>query len=228
MRFSVLLMVLIAVAPTPGQSGRVVPGSGGSSASTTPSVSAVELTVKQMFEEANLYILKKGAEFDAKKIFVTDTLLKQTKLEQRQLAARYALVAGARKDLAGEDLYYLGRLHYLAENRDGTVETLARFLETGNPPADRSQGARSLIVVSLAKQNKTEAAEKMLAEYLGKEPVRLTERARMEGELAKAYQAQKDHLRMAPHAEQSYKAAKELLEDAASHARGLDEILEAG
>src|SRR5438477_2314259 len=50
----------------------------------------------------------------------------------------------------------------------------------------------------------------------------------MESELAKAYQTAKDFARMAPHAEEAYKAAKELLASAPSRARGLDELLDDG
>jgi thiol-disulfide isomerase/thioredoxin len=55
----------------------------------------------------------------------------------------------------------------------------------------------------------------------------MTERSRIAGELAKAYQAAKDFKRMAPHAEAGYNASKALLKDATSRARGLDEILDA-
>jgi hypothetical protein len=185
-------------------------------------------TVKQMFDEANTYIKTKAAEYEAKKVPFSERLYAQTKLEQRQLAAKYATAATMRTNLAGEDYYYLGMLHWIAENLDGTAESLAKFVATENAPVERSQTARSIIVVVLAKQNKLADAEKILTEYLAKEPKKLTERARMEGELAKAYQAQKDFTRMSPHAEQGYSASKALLKDATSRARGLDEILDAG
>jgi thiol-disulfide isomerase/thioredoxin len=50
----------------------------------------------------------------------------------------------------------------------------------------------------------------------------------MEGELAKAYQSQKDFARMAPHADEDFKAAKMLLSDPSSRTRVLDEIFDAG
>ena len=56
----------------------------------------------------------------------------------------------------------------------------------------------------------------------------MTERSRMEGEIAKAYQANKDFVKMAPHASAGYNASKALLKDSSSRARGLDEILDAG
>ncbi len=206
----------------PAQSGRIIPVD----AANPPA--AADQTVKQMFEEANGYVRKKGVEFDAKKIPFSERLLTQAKLDQRQLAAKLAATATTRTDLAGEDFYYLGMLHWIAENLDGTSENLRKFIAIENADAVRSQTARSIIVVIAAKQKKLDDAEKMLAEYLARDLKKLTERSRMEGELAKAYQAQKNFVRMAPHADEGYAASKGLLKDAASRARGLDEILDAG
>lgn len=228
MRFFVLLAILIAVTVTQAQSGRVAPAGSATSAGTPAAASHAELTVKQMFEEVNGYSKAKFAEYAQKKVNYTDALAARTKLEQRQLAARFATVALTRNDLAGEDFYYLGMLHWIAENLDGTVTSLNRFIALETAPQDRRQTARSIIVVVLAKQKKLDEAESLLADYLKAEPVKLTERARIEGELAKAYQAKKDAVRMAPHAEQAYRAAKDLLKDATSRSRGLDEILDAG
>lgn len=196
---------------------------------TTPvSTVASEQSVKEMFAEANGYIRAKIAEYAEKKIPYSDALIAKTKLEQRQLAAKYATQASTRADLAGEDFYYIGMLHWIADNLDGTVESLAKFVAAESATPERSQTARSVMTVTLAKQGKLTEAEKILAEYLAKEPQKLTERARMEVELAKAYQAKKDFTKMAPHAEQGYSASKTLLKDVASRARGLDEILDAG
>ena len=71
------------------------------------------------------------------------------------------------KTLAGEDFYYLGMLHWIAENLDGTAENLRKFIVI--PDADagrRRQTARSIVVVVLAKQKKLDEAETLLAEYL--------------------------------------------------------------
>lgn len=224
MSYLVLALIACTGISAHAQSGRSNPASG-----SPVSVSAsADVTVKQMFDEANGYIRAKGAEFDAKKVPFSDRLFAQAKLEQRQMAARYAATATLRKDLAGDDLYYLGMLHWIAENLDGTVESLRRFIASDSPETVRRQTARSIVVVVLAKQKKLDEAEILLAEYLKTEPTKLTERSRMEGEMAKAYQAQKEFAKMAPHAEAGYNAAKSLLKDAASRSRGLDEILDAG
>lgn len=207
------------------QSGRVVATDVPDQTGTPP---APVPTVKQLFEEVNAYSKAKFNEYAAKKISYSDTLLERTKREQRQLAAKYAALAGAHTYLVGDDFYYLGMLHWIAENLDGTSAALRIFIVLESADPARRQTARSIVVVVLAKQKKLDEAEKMLTEYVSKEPTKLTERARMEGELAKAYQAEKDFVRMSPHAEAGYAASKSLLKDASSRARGLDEILDAG
>ena len=224
MRFFVLFLILLSAFTTFGQSGRTA-------VAEVPKVGVAAVTkptVKQMFDEVNGYIRTKGAEFDAKKVFFSERLFTQTQLEQRQLAARHAATAALRKDLAGDDFYYFGMLHWIAENWDGTVDALRKFFSADGGETVRRQTARSITVVVLAKQKKLDEAETLIAEYLKTEPTKLTERARMEGELAKAYQAQKAFTKMAPHAEESYSAAKALLKNTDSRARGLDEILDAG
>ena len=224
MRYLAVALIVCTGISVPAQSGRTNP-----SGAVSPSVTGVaDVTVKQMFDEANSYIRAKGAEFDAKKVPFSDRLFAQAKLEQRQMAAKYAAAAALRKDLAGDDFYYLGMLHWIAENLDGTAESLRKLIASDGPETVRRQTARSIVVVVLAKQKKLDEAETFLADYLKTEPTKLTERSRMEGELAKAYQAQKDLAKMVPHAEAGYSAAKSLLKEASSRARGLDEILDAG
>ncbi len=222
MRSIFVLFIVLSSLTVLGQSGRITPGD----PSTTET--AAEISLKQLFDEANGYIRTKGAEYDANKVPFSDRLFEQAKLEQRQLAAKNATIASGRKELAGDDFYYLGMLHWIADNLDGTVDALTKFMAANNVDAARRQTARSIVVVALAKQRKLPAAEDQLAEYIKAEPAKLTERARMEGEIAKAYQSNMDFVKMAPHAEEYYRAAKSLLNSASSRARGLDEILDAG
>lgn len=193
-----------------------------------PIAAANDQTVRQLFDEANSYVKIKRDEYDLKKIPFSERLYAQTRLEQRQLAAKHAAAAVVRTNLAGEDYYYLGMLHWIAENLDSTTENLSKFVGGENPSVERAQTARSIIVVVFAKQKKLVDAEKILAEYFAKEPRKLTEVARMAGEMAKAYQSAKDFGRMSGHAERGYAASKALLKDATSRARGLNEILDAG
>jgi thiol-disulfide isomerase/thioredoxin len=219
----IFLLVLTISTTVPAQSGR---GGSNAAARTTAATSGSDLTVKQMFDEANAYLRVKAAEYEQKKIPPSDSLIAQMKREQKQLAARYATMAGQRDGLFGEEHYYLGMLHWIAENLDGTHQNLAKFFVWENASPDRAQTARSIAVVVLAKQKKLDEAEKLIAEYNTKTPIKLTERSRMANEMAKAYQAQKDFQKMIPHAAATHSAAKMLLQDATSRARGLDEILD--
>jgi thiol-disulfide isomerase/thioredoxin len=220
----VFSFLLLAVAVVHGQSGRSVQ----TDSSAVDSAAARGLVAKQMFDEVNGYIKAKATEFDAKKIPFSEKLLEKTKLEQRQLAARYAATLDARKDLAGDDLYYLGMLQWIAGNLDDTSEALGNFIADKGATPEHLQNARSVRTVTLAKQAKMSEAEASLADYLASKPMKQTERVRMEAELAKAYQSQKKFAEMAPHAGAGYAAAKASLQEAASRSRGLDELLDAG
>ena len=223
MNYLLTALILLAFVSVPAQSGR----SPLSEPSASP-VSGTEKSVKELFNEANSYMRTKVDEFEAKKVPFSDRLLKQTQLEQRQMAAKHASAAGMRKDLAGEDYYYLGMLHWIVENLDGTIENLGKFIAVPDAPRDRIQTARSVSIVALAKQGKVEPAEELLAAYRQAGMPKLTEVARMRAELAKAYQNKKDFERMVPHAQTAYDSSIALLKEASSRARGLDEILDAG
>ncbi len=228
MRFAIFSLTLVCALSAAGQSGRTASTVPPNGAETSVAGTLAEPTVKQLFDDANGYIRAKGAEYDAKKVPFSDSLLSKAKQEQRQLAARYAAMAAARGSLEGNDLYYLGMLHWIAENMDGTADALRKFIVLDDAEPVRRQTARSVLVVVFAKLRKLDEAEELLAKYVNAGTPRLTEVARMEGELSKAYQAKGDLTRMAPHAEEAYKAAKALLKAADSRARGLDEILDAG
>ena len=223
MHYLSTILILLAVVAVPAQSGR-------SPLAESPASqgSATEKTVRELFNEANTYVRTKVDEFEAKKVPFSDRLLTRTQLEQRQLAAKHAAVAGTRKDLVGEDYYYLGMLHWIAENLDGTIENLVKFIAYPEASKERLQTARSISIVALAKQGKVQPAEVLLADYRQAAMPKLTEVARMGAELAKAYQKIKDFERMVPHAKTAYDSSIALLKEASSRARGLDEILDAG
>lgn len=221
--FTALIFLLFFTLNLAAQSGRVGPNS-----TPEPVNPAAELTVKQMFDEANSYSKTKYAEFERKKVGFSEKLLTQTQKEQKQLAAKYAAIAATRKNPAGEDFYYAGLLHWIAENLDGTAEELSKFLASESPAPEKGQTSRSILAVIFAKQKKLGEAEKLLAEYLKTEPIRVRERGRMEGEIAKAYQAEKNFVKAAPHADEAYRAAKALVADATSRVQALDELIDAG
>jgi thiol-disulfide isomerase/thioredoxin len=226
MRKSCILLILFCVVSAFSQSGRVPPADAGTG--TPASATANELSVKAMFEEANGYTRAKFAEFEVKKVPFSEQLRLQTDREQKQLAAKYAAAAAAKTDLTGEDHYYHGLLHWIAENLDGTANSLSKYVAEQDAAADKAQRSRSLLAVIYAKQGRLEEAEKIRSDYLVKEPTKLTERARMESELAKAYRAKADHLNAAVRAGAAYSAAKALLVDPNSRVQGLDELLDSG
>jgi thiol-disulfide isomerase/thioredoxin len=222
-KFLVFILIFSSLAFSPAaQSGRV-------SNQSSDSISENEgLTPKAMYEEAGAYSNKKFDEFQQKKLPYSDTLYGQTLQEQKQLAARYAATLLARPALAGEDFYYLGMLHWLAQNFDGTIEALKKFFETKDASVENRQTARSVMTVIAARRKNYDEAEKFLSDYLKSEPVKPRERFNMENELAESYRAAKDFARAAAHAEEAYRAAKALLQDAGStRARALGEALEA-
>lgn len=223
------ILILIAVFATaslcPAQSGRVAPAAADPNASAS---SLRDLSVKALFDEANGYRQRKHTEFDQKKISYTEALRLQTEREQKQLAAKYAAAASVRKDLTSDDVYYLGLLHWIAENLDGTNEALKKFLSMTAPPAEKMQTARSLITVIAAKQKRFEDARSMLAEYLKNAPIRAGDQSRMQSELAKAFFSEKRFTDAAIHASEGFTAARAVLIESGITQRGLDETLDNG
>lgn len=196
---------------------------------TSAAVNAIdEVTVKQMFDEANVYAKNKFAEFEKQKLPFSDSLLKRTVLEQKQLAAKYAALVSTRSNLAGEDFYYLGMLNWLAENTENAAESFQKFLALENPAADKAQTARSIVVVVAARDRDFAEAEKLLKNYLTNSPIKMSERAKMESELAENYRAEMDLALAAKHAEEAFRATKAIFKDNTSRARGLSELLTAG
>ncbi len=187
-----------------------------------------DTSAKQLYEEANAYAKKKFAEFESKKIPFNDNLLKFTYREQRQLAAKYAALVATRPAPTNEDVYYLAMLNWLADNSDNAADNFRKFLASENPPADKLQTTRSVLIVIAARNKNYDEAEKFLSEYLKTDPIRLTERARVEGELAKSYRADKNYVKAAAHAEESYRATKAVFQDSTSRAGGIDQLLDTG
>jgi thiol-disulfide isomerase/thioredoxin len=189
---------------------------------------SAELSAEQLFNEVSAYIKTKFTEFNEKKIPYDEKLRLQTVQEQKQLAAKNAARLLARNDLAGEDFYFLGRLHWFAENSDGADENFRKYLAAEKSVAERAQTARSIIIVISARRKNFDEAEKLLVEYLNNNPVNAGERLDMESELAKFYREEKNLAKAAAHAEEAYRAAKVLFSKAASRTRGLNDLFDTG
>jgi thiol-disulfide isomerase/thioredoxin len=223
-KFFVLILLLCAVAANFAQSGRVAP----QPTNETPREKTVEQTAAQLFDEAVGYAKKKYAEFQTKKIPYSEKLQQQTVQEQKQLAAKNAAMLLARSNLTGEDFYFLGMLHWIAENFDGAAEALKKFAAAENPNPEKLQAARSVLVILAARKKNFDEAERILSEYLNTNPTKPRERARMETELATHYRAEGNFMKAAAHAEEAYGATKAGFDTAPSRLAGINEQLETG
>jgi thiol-disulfide isomerase/thioredoxin len=223
-RFAIPLLLLLSIGVA-GQSRRVAPG-GAPAATAAVATSLPDQSPKQMFDEANGYARNRFAEFEQKKVAYSESLRVQTQREQKQLAAKYAVLVSQRTNVSGDDLYYLGMLHWIAENFDGATTALRQYLAASTTQADKAQSARSVLVVISAKRQSFEDAESRLGEYLKTGPIKLSERSRMENELAKAYLIAKNYEKASAHGSQAFAATRSVLSDPAARSRGLDQLVD--
>jgi thiol-disulfide isomerase/thioredoxin len=217
--FAVILCFAVGVE---AQSRRVNPNT------PPPQTVATELTVKQMYDEANGYARLKMTEFDQKKITYTERLRLQTERERRQLAAKYATAARARTDLTPDDIYYVGILHWISENLDETAVYLKKYLDAGGTQASRGQGSRAILAIVAAKQKKFDDAVRYLAEYEKGGATKMSERWRIYSELAKGYAAEKQYAASAENATKAFDSAKALRNDPTTNVNPADAILDSG
>lgn len=227
MRRSIVLIFLFC-APILGQSRRVDPAAVKTLIDTTAAETSSARSVKEMFDEANAYNRNKFSDFEQKKIPVSDGLIAQTQRERKQLAAKYAAIVSKRTDLMADETYYLGMLHWIADNLDATRETFARYLEMNAPVAEKAQDVRAIMAVIYARQRQFSEAEKMSAEYSRNSPVRLSQRGQIEREIAHGLAAQNNYEAAAPHAEGSYGAYKTVAGDPASREKILNDLIDSG
>jgi thiol-disulfide isomerase/thioredoxin len=186
------------------------------------------IPAERLFDEANAYAKKKFTEFQTKKIPYSERLRLQTVQEQKQLAAKNAAILLTRKNRAGEDFYFLGMLHWIAENNDGAEEALKKFIGAENPNVEKLQAARSVVVILAARKKNFDEAEKILGDYLNTNPTKARERVRMESELAANYREKNNPLKAAAHAEEAFRAVKADFQSAPSRAAGISDLLENG
>lgn len=209
--FHFFLILALAVTAF-GQSRRAV----------TPSPAGDERTVKEMFDEANAYRKLKYDDFEKRKVAVSERLRLQTEREQKQMAAKYAAIASARTELSPDDIYYLALLHWIAENLDGTSESLRKYLSQEGRTPERTQTARSLLSVIASKQKRYEDASALLAEYVKNEPVKAFDKLRMNTELAKAYMSAGEPEKAIPYAAEAFAISRTLVADPSMRSVGLD------
>jgi thiol-disulfide isomerase/thioredoxin len=177
-----------------------------------------------LYEEASNYSSKKFQELAQKKVNFDPKLLQQILKEQRELSARNAAQLAARKGLEGEDFFYLGMLYNLAENGEGAIDALKRYLDTKPSNAKRGQGARYVLAQLAAKLKLYDDAERALSDYIKNEPQSASERFRMEDAVARAYLKANQAERALAHADEAFKAAR-LVKPASANASNVDYAL---
>ena len=207
-----LCCCFFAAQSTWAQSGRMkdAPASLSSDeASKTAEAKRVETRdAAQLFDEAETYAQKKFDDFEKRKMPFDARLADRIKQEQRDLAARYAVVLAARKP-QGKDVYYLGMLYNLARNYDAATEMMRRFLtDNANATGEPAQNARAIIVIQAAKKDLLPEAESRLAEYAKNQPQVAEDRYNLESWMVTDYFKVKDYEHGQPHAREMFNTAK--------------------
>lgn len=187
-----------------------------------------DLSVKELFDEANTYAKVKIAEFEKKKLPFNQTIYLTTLKERKLLAAKHAEMAAQRENLVGEDHYYLGMLFWINENGENASASFDKFLLIDSPTPEKAQTARSIIVVAAIRQKDFDKAEKFLKKYVQSDPIKMNERALMESELALGLHNEKQYERAAPHAEEAFTATKAIFKDFTSPVDAVNRLLTAG
>ena len=206
---------LFAAQSTWAQSGRVKDATANLSSDEASKIAEAKRTdlkdtrdAAQLYEEADTYAQKKFDDFEKRHMPFDARLADKIKQEQRDLAARYAVVLAARKP-QGKDVYYLGMLYNLARNYDAAYETMRRFLtENSNATGEPAQNARAVIVIQAAKKDLLPEAESRLAEYAKNQPQVAEDRYNLESWMVTDYFKAKDYERAQPHAREMFNTAK--------------------
>jgi thiol-disulfide isomerase/thioredoxin len=222
-RIPVAILVLLAVCAMYAQSGR-------KNTEIGDTAGAFEgLTVHDMYTQAVNFARDKYTELEQKNAPYSEALHLQILKEQKELAAKYAAAAAARADLQDTDFYYLGRLHWLATNTDDAEAAFEKFLDTaGEEHGEMKQTARSVVVFMAAERNNFQKAERALSDYYANKPVRVSELAKMEKQIAHSYRTNGKYPEAAPHATKAFEATITLLFEEESRARALSQLLDAG
>lgn len=216
-------LAILAVSVT-AQSGR----SGGNGDVDPETAAIAGQAVADLYNKATNFLLEKITVLEKQKAPYSEEVHRDLLREQKRLAAKYAAQISTREGLAGEDLYFLGRLHWLASNTIKSKEAFAIYLSGTSTESGRKQTARSVIVVIDAEDQNFEEAESLLAEYLKNRPITLSEVAKMQKQLAVSYRGAGNIKLASRHADAAFETTKSLLFERSSRARALSQFLDAG
>lgn len=197
-----VLAVLVATAAGFGQTGQV---------KEQPNAKADARPAQALFEEVNLYVDKKFAEFNKQKLPYDPKLEAKTKQEQKDLAIRNAATLEMRTAPVDHDFYYLGMLQHLSGNSDAALKAMCRFVSS-NPTSEDVQMARAVVVLHAIRKNLIPEAEAALNDYRKSKPTNLEEQYGMEALLTDAFHKAKDYERMAIRAQEMLSTAKVAME----------------
>ena len=177
-----------------------------------------------LYEDANGYLGRKYQEFNKQKLPYDPKLEAQTKKEQKDLAIKNAATLQARSPLAAEDLYYLGLLHHLAGDADGSLAAMRLFLKD-DPDGQKAQSARNVVVLYAIKKDLVPEAKVAVESYARHQPQNADDRYRMELLITDAYLRAKDYASMATHAKEMMEASKKFIETNKEEVFRRDEML---
>ncbi len=172
----------------------------------------VSSTPAALYQEVNNYQQRRYQELRAQgKTFDEEAAEKMGK-EQRKLAAGHATQLATRGDLKGVDIFYLGMLYNIADQRSEALTAMRRFLAEGGADVSGSpaQIARNIVGVYGAQNKLVDEAEAALAAYLSAEPKVPFHIFQMRMELAQARRKAKQHEQALAHAADAFAAAQTL------------------
>jgi thiol-disulfide isomerase/thioredoxin len=186
---------------------------------TTASMSA-----RQMFEEADSYANNKQAELEKQKTKVDERVKTKLRQEQRDLAAKFVASLRGRDVQVGEDLYYFGRLEYLAGDFGSSLDSLRLFI-TQNTYSDLAQLARPVAISAALRKNLVAEAEQVFADYQARGTTRLDQLFDIENQLAWTYRNAADFEGMTRHTKSMYKMVKQAMVDKSCKGAPCDQML---
>ncbi|HYN83978.1 MAG TPA: TlpA disulfide reductase family protein [Pyrinomonadaceae bacterium] len=196
-------------------------------------------TAAALYEDAAGYTRRKFDEFGKQNVPYSEELRDKTLREQRELAARHAATLAARGDVRGLDLYYLGRLHDLADSADGALDALRRFLAApGDASPETLQDARAAFVQYAVKPREKAGgaptpapapqvaeAERVLGEFAAAAPAKPATRYALETVVSKHYYDAKQYEPASAHAREAYNAAVRLASERTGEPARRDQMI---
>ncbi len=212
-RFLILVLLLLAAMPTgsalaqAADARATTPAPVPSPENQTVAVAPDTRSARLLFEEADSYLNRRYQEFNKQNLPYDPTLESKTREEQKAVAVKNAAALAARKSLADEDVFYLGRLNHIGGKADEALEAMRRYLSTG-PEGANSQIARAVVVLYATRKELIPEAERAVEAYSQNRPQDLAEWFGMETLITQAARKLKDYERMSAHAREMLKIAK--------------------